>query len=113
MTPTLDARIATENVLRRFSESAQRTSEIASQVSQRPIILDYNRVASRFYEDQIMQLRTELEKYRGQLNVALPQTEIGSTNFVFSALPGSAVPHEYRRKMNNFVEEADSLPEQL
>ncbi len=97
--------------MRRFSESAQRTSEIAGEVS-RVVVLDYDQVASRFYEDQIMRLRKELQKYREQFRSSAHATGIG-TDLVFTTESGARVPAELRRKMSTFVEEAESCPEEL
>lgn len=102
----------TEAWIRRFSESAQATSEIGDEVARHAVMLDYNRVAARFYEDLIMRLRNELQRYRAQAQFAF-HFESTAGDLVFSPGEPTIVSHEFRSKMNRFVEDADHTPEEL
>lgn len=99
-------------LIHRFSESAQATSDIGDEVARQSVALDYNRVAARFYEDLIMGLRKELQKYRAQAQFAFRSESTGG-DVLFSPGEPCIVSHEFRRKMNRFVEEAEQTPEEL
>jgi hypothetical protein len=101
-----------EILIHRFSESAQATSDMGNEVARQSVVLDYNRVAARFYEDLIVSLRKEVQKYRTQAQFAFRSESTGG-DVVFSPGEPCIVSHEFRRKMNRFVEEAEQTPEEL
>ena len=100
-----------EGLMRRFSESAQNTSDIGDEISRRHVVLDYSRVAARFYEDQIVRLRGEVEKYRAQ--VRGPVAQLSNLDLTFTATEGVLLSSEFRAKMGTPSEEADYTPEEL
>ena len=99
-------------MIRRFSDSAQTTSDIAGEVGRQRVLLDYDRVAARFYEDLIMRLRKELQKYRAQAQFAFHFESTGGEAILSPGEPGF-MSHDFRNKMNRFVEEAEHTPEEL
>jgi hypothetical protein len=101
-----------ETSLHRFSEFSQATSDVGDEVSKGPIVLDYNRVAARFYEDQIIGLRRELEKYRAQVRTS--GLERATTAGLISAgAQPVAVTGAFKAKMRTPVLDAESTPEEL
>jgi hypothetical protein len=99
-------------LIRRFSDSAQATSDIAGEVGRHRVVLDYDRVAARFYEDLIMRLRKELQRYRAQAQFAFHFESTGGGAVLVPGEPAT-VSRDFRNKMNRFVEEAESTPEEL
>lgn len=101
-----------ETSLHRFSEFSQATSDIGDEVSKSPVVLDYNRVAARFYEDQIIGLRRELEKYRAQVRT-FGFERATNAGLIFAGAQPVAVTSAFKAKMRTPVEDAESAPEEL
>ncbi len=101
-----------ETMMRRFSDMAQATSEMADEVSRIPVVLDYNRVAARFYEDQIVRLRREVEKYRVLVQSSGFLRAIG-VDLIFSDTACVALTPEFRRKMGSPADDEEFIPEEL
>jgi hypothetical protein len=101
-----------ETLIHRFSESAQITSNIGDEVSRKPLVLEYDRVAAQFYEDTILRLRKELLKYRAQAQFAF-RFESSGDDLSFSADEPSAITREFRKKITRVTEDADHIPEEL
>lgn len=101
-----------DTLMHRFSEFAQATSDMGEEVSRAPVILDYNRVAARFYEDQIVSLRRELEKYREQVRTWGSQAPF-EAGPMFTATESFAMSPGLRARMQTPAEEAESTPEEL
>jgi hypothetical protein len=101
-----------DTLMHRFSEFAQATTDVGEEVSKAPVVLDYNRVAARFYEDQIVSLRRELEKYREQVRTWGAQA-VFEEGPVFTATESFAMSPALRARMHTLAEEAESTPEEL
>lgn len=101
-----------ETLMHRFSEFAQATSDMGDEVSKAPMVLDYNRVAARFYEEQILGLRRELDKYRAQVRTWGSQG-VFDVGLVFTPSESVAISPALRARMSTPAEEAESTPEEL
>jgi hypothetical protein len=110
-TATLNSK-EVETLIRRFSEFAQATSDVADEVSKAPAVFDYNRVAARFYEERILGLSRELDKYRAQVRTWGSHGTFDA-GLLFTPSESAAISPALRARMNTPAEEAESIPEEL
>lgn len=99
--------------MQKLMHSAQVTSDLGEEVSRRSIVLDYNRVAARFYEDQILRLKREVEKYQAQVRESTNLHLVVDADLIFSPTETGAISNEFRARMNTPAEDATSTPEEL